>query len=171
MYCKECGNKVNDGDNFCNKCGNKISLIEKKGNLSSKNISKEYNFTKVKQLGALNLLVIKTKVNIDEEIILIEENKYYLGFIKRKSKNRNLKLSEINNLTNKKSMDVIDGIYAIIFTLISLALLNPAFLIGTAVCLWTGYGEKIFMYTSKNEKIAIQTQGGNSSKELINLLK
>lgn len=175
MYCDKCGNKINEEANFCDKCGNsikqKIESISKELNVNHKIINETYNFTKVKQIGALNMLIIKTKVDIKDESLLIEKNKYYLGFIKGRSKEENIRISEINNVFTKKNIDLIDGIYAIIFAILTIIFMNPAMLIITAICLWTGYGEKIFIYTKKNEKVIIHTQGGEKAKELVKLLK
>lgn len=175
MYCEKCGNEIKEDSNFCNKCGNllkaNLKAVDNEKNIDSILFDKTYNFRKVKQIGKLNMLVIKTNVSIKEKLLSIEKNKYYLGFIKGKSEEKNINLCELNNVISKKSLDLIDGIYAIIFALLTIILMNPAMLIVTAVCLWTGYGEKIFIYTKKNERVIIHTQGGEKTKELVDLLK
>lgn len=174
MFCQKCGNKINEEANFCDKCGSEIDkkteLSNKEEVIESKIINETYNFTKVKQIGALNLLVIKTKVDLNGSLLLIEKNKYYLGLIKGKSRSERINVKEIDTVISKKGIDLIDGIYAIIFTILTIITMNPILLIGAAVCLWTGYGEKIFINTRKKEKIIIYTQGGVLTKELIDFI-
>ncbi|MBN1057080.1 zinc ribbon domain-containing protein [Clostridium botulinum] len=175
MYCQMCGNKVKDEAKFCDKCGLKIEYKSELNNkqeewTNNKIDNAEYNFTKVKQLGALNMFIIRTKVDVDEGQVLIDSRKDYLGFIKGKNDKRIIKIENINNAISKKSIDTIDGIYAIIFLILTLMFVNPAFLLITAVCLWTGYGEKVFINTKENQKVIIHTSGGELTKELVDSL-
>ncbi|WP_315080639.1 zinc-ribbon domain-containing protein [uncultured Clostridium sp.] len=175
MYCQKCGNKVKDEAKFCDKCGfgveNKSELNNEQEELTNNKINNAiYDFAKVKQLGALNMFTIKSKTYIDDERLLINSRKDYLGFIKGKNKEESVRLEDIRYAVNKKNMDFIDGIYAIIFTILSVVFVNPVFLIIALICLWTGYGEQVFVYTKKNQKLVIYTSGGELTKDFIDLI-
>lgn len=175
MYCQKCGNKVKDEAKFCDKCGLKIEHKsdlnnEQEESTNNKINNTTYDFAKVKQLGALNMFTIRSKVVIEKGKILIDSRKDYLGFIKGKSTKRTIKVEDISYAINKKNIDMIDGIYAIIFIVLAIIFVNPIFLLITAVCLWTGYGERVFINTKENQKVIIHTSGGNLTKELVDLI-
>lgn len=186
MYCVSCGNEVTSSDsNFCSNCGTAINRqnqqrkdniinestiqVETKQN-PTKSINEEYDFVKIKQIGLVNMLSIRTKVTIKDIHVLIDRKKYYLGMIKGKNKTYDIKINDIDHIINKKSMDTIDGIYAAIFGVLTLITFNPVLLLLMAVCLWTGYGEKIFITTKRNEKIIIQSSKDDNIIKLVELI-
>jgi uncharacterized membrane protein YvbJ len=77
MYCDNCGNKLNDNSKFCDKCGKKIELVNtnKEDITEIKLPDKKYDFIKIKQLGSINMVQIKTVINMIEDEIIIDEQK------------------------------------------------------------------------------------------------
>ena len=176
MHCKKCGNNLDDNSKFCNKCGNKViptlknetinevkKLDENKLNIES---NKEYEFSKRKYLGAITISIINTKAKIDNNKLVVEQQKSHLGFIKGNKKVFTISLNEINSIMVKKAVDLIDGIYAIVFALVGL--LNPIWFIVTAVCLWTGYGETVIIQTKSNVKMKIYAKSGDNTQRFMN---
>ncbi|RQN09836.1 zinc ribbon domain-containing protein [Clostridium butyricum] len=173
MYCDNCGNKLNDNSKFCDKCGKKIELVNtnKEDITEIKLPDKKYDFIKIKQLGSINMVQIKTEINMIEDEIIIDEQKKYVHFISGNKKNNHVKVKVIDSIISKKGIDFFDGLYASIFAILTVMLLNPIFLIITAICLFTGYGEKIFIRTKNNERIMIHTSGGKQTEEFVNNIK
>lgn len=153
MYCKKCGNEIKGNDNFCVKCGDKLDV---NNNYEGINIKKEYSFSKVKQLGLINIAVIDTNINIDNNKINISEQRRVLGLFKGKRKTNSLLSNDIKGITTKSVIDTIDLIYAIIFALIGFAF-PLAFLI-SAVCIFTGYGQRIFIREKNGNEVKIQAE-------------
>lgn len=158
MNCKTCGNEVSIKDSFCGRCGNKLDNI-------NTNIKKEYRFSKVKQLGAINIAVIETNININNNNINIIEQRKVLGLFKGKRKVESLIVDDIKGITTKSVIDTIDLVYAIVFTLIGFAL-PIAFLI-SAVCLFTGYGQRIFIKDKNGNEVKIQAEKSHIIQEFI----
>ena len=46
MYCKNCGNKLNENEKFCPNCGHSVNIIENKI-VESKNIEPKKNIVKI----------------------------------------------------------------------------------------------------------------------------
>ncbi|OOM11151.1 zinc-ribbon domain-containing protein [Clostridium saccharobutylicum] len=180
MYCEKCGNKLNDNVRFCDRCGNSIQFksnneelneVKTVKGIESKNISQQYNFSKCKQIGTITMFIVNTKANINENKLLLNQQKKYLGFIGGKEKVMTIALNEIASVTTKKSVDLIDGIYAIIFALLGFVSLNPICFLIMAVCLWTGYGERIIIETKNNIKIKIHARSGKETSVFMNDIK
>lgn len=165
MYCKSCGNEVSIEDSFCVRCGNKVDSKNICENINT-NIKKEYKFSKVKQLGAVNISVIETNINIDNNKMNIIEQRKVLGLFKGKRKANSLIITDIKGITTKTTIDTIDLIYAIVFALIGIAL-PPAFII-SAVCLFTGYGQRIFIKDKNGNEVKIQAEKSHIVQEFIN---
>lgn len=174
MYCNHCGNKISEEVNFCNKCGiaikEKSELTNKETIEHSKIINETYNFVKVKQIDRFNALSIKTKVDVKEEALFVQEGKYYFGRTKGKIKENYIRIDEINNVNYKKSIDLVDGIYAVVFGILALIFMKLVFFIITIICLWTGYGEKILIETKSNKTIIVHTEGGKLTKEFVDFI-
>lgn len=79
-----------------------------------------------------------------------------LGLFKWKRKTNSLLSNDIKGITTKSVIDTIDLIYAIIFALIGVAF-PPAFLI-SAVCIFTGYGQRIFIREKNGNEVKIQAE-------------
>lgn len=146
MYCRECGNKVDENSKFCNRCGSKIKLNfdrkEEKNYKEDNNIiEKSYSFSKRKWLGLILLSIIETNIGIKCDKLYIEQQKKHLGLFKGSKKTAVLKVKDIKSMTRNKAIDLIDGIYAIIFAI--LGLIAPPLFLVSLVCLWTGYGERL----------------------------
>lgn len=147
MYCRECGNKIDENSRFCNICGSKIKLDsdrkeEVDGNYN-KIIKNSYSFSKQKWLGLIMLFAIETNINVKYDKLYIEQQKKHLGLFKGKKKKTVLKITDIKSMTRNKAIDLIDGIYAIIFAI--LGLIAPPLFLVSLVCLWTGYGERLVL--------------------------
>ncbi|MDU1936421.1 MAG: zinc ribbon domain-containing protein [Clostridium sp.] len=163
MYCKNCGISIDENSKFCSNCGNEI-IIETNFNFENDR-RKEYNFSKVKQLGALNIELIKTKINIMNDKINIYEEKTILYFIKRKPKIIELSVKDIKEVNLKNAIDTIDLIYAIVFGV--LGFLFPPVFIVTIVCLITGFGQKVRIKLKNGFEVFIQTEKNNIVQEFI----
>ena len=164
MYCKSCGNEVSIEDSFCVRCGNKVDSKNIYENINT-NIKKEYKFSKVKQLGAVNIAVIDTNITVDNNRIIIAEQRKILGLFKGKRKANSLIITDIKGITTKATIDTIDLIYAIVFALIGIVL-PPAFII-SAVCLFTGYGQRIFIKDKNGNEVKIQAEKSPIVQEFI----
>lgn len=164
MYCKSCGNEVSIEDSFCVRCGNKVDSKNIYENINT-NIKKEYKLSKVKQLGAVNISVIETNININNNKMNIIEQRKVLGLFKGKRKANSLIITDIKGITTKTTIDTIDLIYAIVFALIGIAL-PPAFII-SAVCLFTGYGQRIFIKDKNGNEVKIQAEKSPIVQEFI----
>lgn len=164
MYCKNCGNEVNIKDSFCVSCGNKLDINNSYENTNT-NIKKEYKFSKAKQLGLINIAVIETNINIDNNKMNIIEQRKVLGLFKGKRKVNSLIANDIKGITTKSVIDTIDLVYAIVFALIGFVFL-PAFLI-SAICLFTGYGQRIFIKDKNGNEVKIQVEKSSIVREFI----
>lgn len=162
MYCKKCGNEIKGNDSFCVKCGDKLDV---NNNYEDIDIKKEYSFSKVKQLGVINIAVIETNVSINNNNMNIIEQRKVLGLFKGKRKVNSLMIRDIKGLTTKSVIDTIDLIYAIVFALVGFVL-PIAFLI-SAVCLFTGYGQRIFIKDKNGNEVKIQAEKSPIVQEFI----
>lgn len=164
MYCKNCGNEINVKDSFCVSCGNKLDINNSYENINT-NIKKEYRFSKVKQLGLINIAVIETNINIDNNKMNIIEQRKVLGLFKGKRKVNSLIATDIKEIATKSVIDTIDLVYAIVFALIGFVFI-PAFII-SAVCLFTGYGQRIFIKDKNGNEVKIQAEKSHIVQEFI----
>lgn len=163
MYCKNCGISIDENSKFCSNCGNEI-IIETNFNFENDR-RKEYKFSKVKQLGALNIAVIETTISIDNSRMYINEQRRILYFINGKRKVSTIILNEMCGVVTKTAIDTIDLIYAILFGVLGL-IFPPAFII-TAVCLFTGYGQRILIKQRSGVDVEIQAEKSPLVEEFI----
>ena len=95
MYCKKCGNSINEGDEFCMECGNKIELnnsvnqennllLDKKSNFFGKIFQKKA--TKISAIIISAILVVLALFFIqyfsNPDYNLIKESKNYVKSLK-----------------------------------------------------------------------------------------
>ncbi len=172
MYCNKCGNKIKEGSKFCDKCDEKVETCKEsiEGLNEGKIDNNKYMLTKRKMLGNITTSMYYSDIEIKDNNIIVQQYKKYLNIIKGGEKNINIKIDEIQSIVIQKKFDTIDLIYAIIFAIIAACSMQLYLLIITAVCLWTGYGDRISVLKKNGEKVIIQSEVCDESKRFINII-
>ena len=180
MFCSNCGAQV-DGK-FCTNCGTPTPITQQEKTISpviestplcdsleteSAVVSKEIVLKKEKMLGRMTYKTITTVVTVNPKSAEIKMDIKKI-FRKVRTYEKTILLSDIQKASIRTVMDFWDALYAIIFALLGLS--APILFLGTAVCLWCGYGKEIEILLSSGEKLHIQTSSGNSANSLVSLL-
>ena len=98
MFCKKCGNKLNENTKFCNKCGNKITLEKETKN---KKTNKIYILIIILLIITVILsILIKNRLDLNKPLNEEWGNKYYL-YLKEIKKPKNIKKAGLNENIKK----------------------------------------------------------------------
>lgn len=189
MYCPNCGESNDDSAKFCNSCGKGIvevtvselkessvqsteqpkAVIEKDDVTDVQNEG-EYEFSKRKMIGYLTYKSLHTNAIVTCDKVSLNKQTKVLGFIPLKTKVSSLLKTDIQSAEIVKKMDVIDGIYGIIFGIIGLITIAGGiglpFLLVSAVCFWTGYGKVINISFNNAAKPMIIASDSGQDEEL-----
>lgn len=172
MYCNNCGTEIIGKGSFCSKCGNKVLNIdiddESKINDNTTSQIKQFKFIRHKSLGKLDLSHIISEITLTNSILELNQQKILLYFFKKKPIKTTHNISEIISARIKKTLDMSDAAFSIIFALIGF--FNPAFFILAAILLWVGVGRKIELKKSNGETIIIPAENKKYCIELVEYL-
>lgn len=180
MNCTNCGSQVEG--KFCPNCGVPAPIMqqeETKSHLTentppfdspvSESMAEqsEVILKKTKMLGNITYKTIQTTVTTKPESVDIKMDIKKI-FRKTRTHEKTILLADIQRARVRTVMDFWDALYGIIFAVLGFS--APILFVGTAVCLWCGYGKEVEILLTNGEKIGIPAKSGNSSNALVNLL-
>lgn len=185
MICSKCKTPNDVTAKVCKNCGSALSTSDSKPNAAAtEQIPNQFQFEKSKMIGYLTYLKILNQVEVSPESIVVKRKANPLGFIKGKEKATVLQRSEITNIQLSKKLDLIDGIYVVLFgilTLISLIsnffsddpnwILTLILLAVAGICFLTGYGRIITISRKLGKPVLIQSADKNIAESFMEAVK
>lgn len=191
MFCPKCGKPNEDSGKFCKFCGSALGSqttiettkpIDESSPINAAD-PKNFSFMKAKMIGYLTYLKIETKVEIGDKTLTIRKKNKPFG-IGGKDKVSTIQKSDIKGVMVRKRLDLIDGIYFIVASILTLisAVANLTssdpnwistliLLVVALICFYTGYGKVIEISLNNQKPIRILTQGKQNESSLENALR
>lgn len=164
MYCIKCGKLVDDDSKFCLSCGNRIKIED--SSIDDKINNSEFIFSRHKSLGRIDISHTISKINISNKILNINQQKINFYWFKKQPIETSHELSTITKIKVKKTVDISDLIFAILFIL--LGFVNPLNFLVSAILLWLGFGYKVIISKINGTYIEIPAE---FSKDCMNLVQ
>lgn len=170
MYCKNCGHELEPNVHFCGECGRAIINLNPEEKLTEElqQLDNSFEFRRHKSLGRVNISIIISKVEVRNQMMNVIQEKRYLYFIKKKVE-YNLPLNQIKSLYIKRTIDISDLIFGLIFCI--LGFFNFLNFIPGILLLWIGFGCKIEIYDLQNNKILIPAEFMQPCNEFVEIIK
>ena len=172
MYCKECGKQLEADVKFCQSCGTKVNeQVGLNGEQSTFNkdslpFKDNESFTFIYNRGTgISKKVTTSEVEVSGQSMKLKQT-LARPFRKAKTTDKEIKLQDINNVTVKRKMNFVYGIWTVIALFCAL-FYNPLFAIAVGAFIWLGL-YKVHVINTSSDRLTIPFQG---NKEEFDQLK
>jgi len=166
MYCNNC---EIDNDKTLNtefKTKETTSIKTNTGNNSEINVeAKKITFIRHKSLARLDISYLISEIYMSSLTMKLNQQKINFYIFKKKPVETIYNVKDFTSIKIVRTLDVSDGIFALIFVLLSLY--NITFFLATVMLLWLGVGKKIKIKLKNNTTISIPSEKTKPCLELL----